>query len=437
MAQTIAVTAIFLITYFFIVTERIHRTTIALAGAVAVLLLPGHMLTQEQAIEFIDFNTLGLLAGMMLIVAILKKTGVFRYMALDVARRGRGRVFLIFAGFGIVTALASAVIDNVTTVLMLVPVIYLVADLMGKSAAPFLIMEIIMSNIGGAATLIGDPPNILIGSRASLSASGGSLSFLDFLIHLGPLALLCLLVTLAYMRFAFRKTLFGSFEGERLRALEGMDARQVITDPALLKRTSAVLVLVLAAFFLQQKLDLEPATIALAGAAALLVVTRLNPEELLLEVEWGVLFFFIGLFVLVGALEKVGVINAVAGGLLGLSESPAVLAVAVLWSSAIVGSLLSAVPTVTVFIPLVQVLVNHVAGAGSLGVSYALWWALAAGAGLGGNATPIAAAANVTVIGMSRREREPLSFGAFTAVGLPVTIICLLISTAYILLRYF
>jgi Na+/H+ antiporter NhaD/arsenite permease-like protein len=437
MYQVVAVTAIFVSAYFFIVTERLHRTTVALAGALIVLLLPGLSFTQDEAVRFIDFNTLGLLLGMMLIVAILKRSGVFRYLALRVASGSGGRVFAIFAGFGAITALASAFIDNVTTVLMLIPIIYLISDLIGRSAVPFLVMTIIMANLGGMATMIGDPPNILVGSRAVIPGAPGGLSFLDFLLSLGPLAIICVGVSLFFLRLSGRRGgFFGPFDESKARAIASMDPRQAIRDAGILRRAVFALALVLVGFLLHHELGLEPATVALAGAALLLVVTRINPEEVLAEVEWGVLVFFAGLFVLVGALEKVGVIEVLAEGVLSISSNPAVLVVLVLWMTAVTASLISAVPTVTVLIPLVQVLVNSLAPGGGPTVALAFWWALAAGACLGGNATLIGAAANMAVAGMAAKEREPLSFAAYARVAVPITAVCLAITTVYILVRY-
>jgi Na+/H+ antiporter NhaD/arsenite permease-like protein len=430
-----AVTVVFVATYFFIVTERLHRTTIALAGALAVLLLPGLSLSQDEAVGFIDFNTLGLLIGMMLIVAVLTRTGVFRFLALRVAKKGRGRVFLIFAGFAAITAASSALIDNVTTVLMIVPVIYLVSDLLGKHVVPFLVMEIIMANVGGMATLIGDPPNILVGSRAVVPGMAGQLSFMDFLTNLGPLALICLVVSLVYLRLSGKGEFFAAPDESKSRALDTMDATQAIKDPALLKRSLAILALVLVGFLFHHHLGLQPATVALAGAALLLVVTKADPEELLAEVEWGVLFFFIGLFVLVGALEKVGVVEFLAHGVLEISSNPAVLMVVLLWGTAIIASLISAVPTVTVLIPMVQIVADRLGGSDP-GVALGFWWALAAGACLGGNATVVGAAANMAVVGLSAKEREPLTFARYARKGVPVTFLCLVVTTGYMLLRY-
>ena len=431
----VAVTAIFVATYFFIVTERLHRTTIALAGALAVVLLPGLSLSQDEAFGFIDFNTIGLLVGMMLIVAVLKRTGIFKFLALRVAKRGRGRVFVIFAGFAAITAASSALIDNVTTVLMIVPVIYLVSDLLGKNVMPFLVMEIVMANVGGMATLIGDPPNILVGSRAVVPGMAGHLSFMDFLVNLGPLALICLVVSLVYLRVTGERGFFAAPAEAKTKALESMDATQAIRDPALLRRTLGTMGFVLLGFLFHHELGIEPATVALAGAAALLVITRINPEELLVEVEWGVLFFFIGLFVLVGALEKVGAVELLAQGFLAVSDTPAILIVVVLWGTAIIASLISAVPTVTVLIPVVQIIVNHLGGSDQ-GIALGFWWALAAGACLGGNATVVGAAANMAVVGLSSKEREPLTFSTYAKKGVPVTVLCLIVTTAYVLLRY-
>jgi Na+/H+ antiporter NhaD/arsenite permease-like protein len=437
MYQVVAVTGIFVTAYVLIVTERLHRTTVALAGALVVLLLPGLSFTQDDAVRFVDFNTLGLLLGMMITVAILKRSGVFRYLALLVARGSKGRGFVIFAGFAAITAFASAFIDNVTTVLMLVPVIYLIADLIGRSALPFLITVVIMSNLGGMATLIGDPPNILIGSRAVIPGDPAGLSFMDFLLSLGPLAVICVAASIFLVRFAFRKSgFFDPFEESKARAIASMDARQAIRDPGVLRRALVALGAVLVGFLFHDQLGLQPATVALGGAALLLILTRINPEEVLLEVEWGVLLFFIGLFVLVGALEKVGVIAFVAHHFLSISESPAVLVVALLWLTAATSALISAVPTVTVLIPLVQILVNHLSPAGGQPVALALWWALAAGACLGGNATIVGAAANMAVAGMAAKEREPLSFAAYARVAAPITAICLAITTVYVLVRY-
>ncbi|MCK4915782.1 MAG: hypothetical protein KAS89_06400, partial [Candidatus Eisenbacteria sp.] len=241
--------------------------------------------------------------------------------------------------------------------------------------------------------------------------------------------------SLLYLRLAGQRDFFASPPEAKSKALESMDAAQAIRDPALLRRTLPVLSLTLVGFLFHHELGLQPATVALAGAALLLVITRINPEELLAEVEWGVLFFFIGLFVLVGALETVGVVDLAARGVLAVSETPAVLIVVVLWGTAITASLLSAVPTVTVLIPVVQILVNHL-GASDSGVALAFWWALAAGACLGGNATVVGAAANMAVVGLSSKEREPLGFATYARTGVPVTAICLLITTAYLLLRY-
>ncbi|MCD4691123.1 ArsB/NhaD family transporter [bacterium] len=431
-----AVATIFVATYFFIVTERINRTTIALAGALAVLLLPGLGLTQEEAVGFIDFNTLGLLVGMMLIVAVLKRTGVFRFLALHVARQGRGRIFLIYAGFGIMTAVASAFIDNVTTVLMIVPVIYLISDLLGKSAIPFLVMEIMMANIGGMATMIGDPPNILIGSRAIVPVTGEHLAFVDFMVHLGPLAIICLVVALVYLRVWGGRSFFARPPESKMATLEGVDPSQAIKDRPLLTRSLSVLGLVLVGFLFHHQLGLQPATVAMAGAAVLLVVTRIDPQEVLVDVEWPVLFFFIGLFVLVGALDRVGIVGFLAERFVALSDDPRMLMLGLLWMTALLGAFLSAVPTVTVLIPLVQMVVNHFADAGAPELAFGFWWALAAGACLGGNATVVGAAANMAVLGMSQKEREPLRFAEFARVGVPVTAICLTIASAYVLLRY-
>jgi Na+/H+ antiporter NhaD/arsenite permease-like protein len=422
--------AIFAVTVFVVVlaviaAEVVNRTVAALLGA-AVVVSFGVVEQHEAAAKFVDWNTIGLLLGMMVIVAILNKTGLFEYLAIKSAKWGGARPGRILVVLAVVTAVLSAFLDNVTTVILMVPVTFLIADTLRVSPVPFLLTQVMASNVGGAATLIGDPPNILIGSAADLS-------FVDFVYNLAPVVLLALPVVLAYLYFAFRRELrYGKGTEEDVRTL---DAEGAIRDKVLLRKALLVIGVVILAFFLHGLLHLEVATIALLGAAALVLYARSDVEEVLRDVEWPTLLFFVGLFVLVGGLEATGVMGRVAELLTAFDASSAIMAVAIIWGSAVASGIVDNIPFTATMIPVIRELAQ------AQGLSQTevrpLWWALALGADFGGNATLIGASANVVVAGMSERAGEKISFLRFMAYGVPVTVISLAVATLYVLLRYY
>ncbi len=429
--------SIFIVAYILIITERIHRAKIAILGA--SLLVVFHILSQKEAFEFIDFNTIGLLSGMMILVSIVKETGVFSYIAIKIAKKTKGDSWLILLSFSLFTAFASALLDNVTTVLLIAPITILIAEMLDISPMPFLIAEILASNIGGTATLIGDPPNILIGSATELS-------FLDFVFHLTPVIIVILFSTLILLKIIFRKELRRSRRGYD-ETLREMDETKAIKDWKLLKKSVVVLSITMAGFIVHDFLDLKPATIALAGAGILLIWSDTDIEERLQEIEWPTLFFFMGLFVLVGGLEKVGILERLASGILNMTDNVALLSIAILWGSAIASSFLDNIPFVTAMIPLIlkisSSLYPNVSGMDEVAYhtyliqqSLPLWWSLSLGACLGGNGTIIGASANVVIAGFSEKTRSPLNFRNYLRYGFPMMLFSIILSTLYIFIRY-
>jgi len=429
--------SIFIVAYILIITERIHRAKIAILGA--SLLVVFHILSQKEAFEFIDFNTIGLLSGMMILVSIVKETGVFSYIAIKIAKKTKGDSWLILLSFSLFTAFASALLDNVTTVLLIAPITILIAEMLDISPMPFLIAEILASNIGGTATLIGDPPNILIGSATELS-------FLDFVFHLTPVIIVILFSTLILLKIIFRKELRRSRRGYD-ETLREMDETKAIKDWKLLKKSVIVLSITMAGFIVHDFLDLKPATIALAGAGILLIWSDTDIEERLQEIEWPTLFFFMGLFVLVGGLEKVGILERLASGILNMTDNVALLSIAILWGSAIASSFLDNIPFVTAMIPLIlkisSSLYPNVSGMDEVAYhtyliqqSLPLWWSLSLGACLGGNGTIIGASANVVIAGFSEKTRSPLNFRNYLRYGFPMMLFSIILSTLYIFIRY-
>jgi Na+/H+ antiporter NhaD/arsenite permease-like protein len=413
-------TGIFLAGIALIATDKLHRTQVALICA-ALLVLTG-TLEQEKAIEAIDFNTIGLLTGMMLIVKVTEPTGVYDYLAIRAGQLSRGRPGLLVAALTGTTALLSAFLDNLTTVLLIVPITFLLADTLDIPAIPLVVMEIIASNIGGTATLIGDPPNILI-------AGATGLSFNAFLVHLAPVSILTLVLVMAALHLVYRSQL--RIAPENRAKVMSLDARRSIEDAPELRRTLPVLVATIVGFFLHQPLGLEPATVALAGASLILLVSRQSLETSLGGIEWPTLFFFLGLFVMVGALEETGGIERVAeafGDVTAGSRTAELLGIT--WVSAVGSGLVDNIPFTAAMIPVVEHL-----QAGDGGDS-AHWWALALGACFGGNATIIAAAANVAASGIAERAGQPISFVQFLRVGVPATLLSLLVATLYIVVRY-
>lgn len=419
--------AVFAIAYVFIATEWVHRVTAALGGAVAMLLIGAtdaeHAFFSEEA--GIDWNVIMLLIGMMLIVAVLRRTGLFEYLAIWAVKRARGRPYPVMVILVVITAVASAGLDNVTTVLLVAPVTLFVCDRLGLPAAPFLIAEVMASNIGGTATLIGDPPNIIIASRSGLT-------FNDFLDVMAPIVVVLLIVFLGLCRWLFRDAFRG--DNAKVASVMAMRERDAIRSPRLLAISLAFLAVVLAAFVLHSVLHLEPAVVAIVGGLMLLAASRLDPDEIAKDVEWHTLVFFAGLFVMVGALVNTGVIarlsqaatEAVEGNLWGAT-------MLLLWASALLSAIVDNIPYVATMSPIVADLVK----ADGTPQGNVLWWALALGADLGGNATAIGASANVVVLGIAERAGKKISFWEFTKYGLIVTVITVAICVPYLYLRFF
>ncbi|HYI65527.1 MAG TPA: ArsB/NhaD family transporter [Candidatus Limnocylindrales bacterium] len=417
--QAVAGLAIFGVTYLLIATERVHKTLAALAGGISMVLLG--IVSQEQAFEEIDFNVIFLLAGMMILAGIIRKTGVFGWIAVRAARLAGGDPYRILVILSVITAVASAFLDNVTTVVLVGPITLFLAARLGMNPFPFLMSEILASNIGGAATLIGDPPNILIGSAAGLD-------FGAFLVNMAPLSAILLVVYLFAARWLFRD-LLAADPALRDSLLE-LNEREMITDPPLLRRSLAVLGLTLVGFLFHGPLGLEGATVALTGAVVLMVVARESPDDVLRDVEWPTLFFFIGLFMLVAGVIEIGLIDAVADGIGSVTGGAlAGTSLLVLWLSAVLSGIIDNIPYTATMIPVVHQLAEGQP-------NDAIWWALAIGADLGGNATIIGASANVILAGMAEREGHPIGFGQFLRYGLPVTFGTMVIASAYVWLRY-
>ncbi|GAA1408715.1 SLC13 family permease [Catellatospora coxensis] len=419
--------AVFAVAYVFIATEWIHRVAVALGGAVAMLLIGAtdaeHAFFSEES--GIDWNVIFLLIGMMLIVAVLRRTGLFEYLAIWSVKRAGGRPYPVMVILVLITAVASAGLDNVTTVLLVAPVTLFVCDKLGLPAAPFLIAEVMASNIGGAATLIGDPPNIIIASKSGLT-------FNDFLNVMGPIVLVLLVVFLGLCRWLFRDAF--RHDSAKVAAVMAMREREAIRDPRLLMISLVFLAAVLGAFMLHSALHLEPSVVAMVGGLMLLAASRLDPDEVAKDVEWHTLVFFAGLFIMVGALVHTGVIGqlsqaateAVEGKLWGAT-------VLLVGASAVLSAIVDNIPYVATMSPIVADLVK----ADGTPQGNVLWWALALGADLGGNATAIGASANVVVLGIAERAGKKISFWEFTKYGLVVTVITVAICIPYLWLRFF
>ncbi|HEY7561830.1 MAG TPA: ArsB/NhaD family transporter [Gaiellaceae bacterium] len=398
--------------------EWVHRTKAALAGAGLVVVFG--VIDLDGAIEAVDWSTLGLLTGMMILVGLTERTGIFTWLALRTAQLSNGEPFRLVFLLAAVTGLTSAFLDNLTSILLVVPITLLLADVLRISPIPLVLVEVIASNIGGTATLIGDPPNIMIGTAVP------ELTFNDFIVNLAPVAIVTLAIVTAVLYFAFRKQLVVS--PDRVAELERLDPARDVRESRYVKRSIAVLVGTIIAFFLHAPLHVEPAVVALGGATILLLVSSDDVEDALERVEWSTIFFFLGLFVMVGALEEQGVIAEVADRLAAATGSTAGQGMAVLWGAAAGSALVDNIPFTAAMIPVVQEL-----QAGDESFQDGLWWALALGACFGGNATLIAAAANVAAAGVLDRAGRPVSFARFLAVGLPVTLLSLLVATVYLL----
>jgi Na+/H+ antiporter NhaD/arsenite permease-like protein len=410
---------IFLITYALIVSERVHRTISALLGGVTMILLG--ILTQEMAFAAVDWNVIFLLAGMMMIANVLRETGLFQWIAVQSVRLGKGDPFRIMVILVVVTAVTSAFLDNVTIVVLVAPVTLFLAASLRVSPLPFLIAEILASNIGGMATLVGDPPNILIGSAADID-------FVTFAANLAPISIIILAAFVGLSWFLFRKDL-RTREADILE-IEALDTSALITDVPLLRKSLIVMVGVVLGFLFHGALHLEPATIALAGATILMLWARTDPHHVLREVEWTTLFFFIGLFVTVEAVVQVGIIERVAQAALRLTGgSLPMTSMVLLWFSAVASGIVDNIPYTATMIPVVENL-------GQVMPVMPLWWSLAMGADLGGNATLVGAAANVVVASLAEKSGNPIGFRLFLRYGAITTFMSLAFASVYLWLRY-
>ncbi|HET9142710.1 ArsB/NhaD family transporter [Actinophytocola sp.] len=427
MSTALAV-VVFVVAYLLIATERVHKTVAALAGAGIVLGLG--ILDSEQAFYSrdtgIDWDVIFLLLGMMIIVGVLRRTGVFEYTAIWAAKRAKGSPLRVMILLVLITAVASAFLDNVTTVLLIAPVTLLVCERLGVNPVPFLIAEVFASNIGGTATLIGDPPNIIIGSRAGLS-------FNDFLVHLTPIVIVVLIVFTVVLPWLFR----GSFtaDPDRVAGVMALNEREAIQDTTLLIKCGLVLAAVFTGFVGHAAFHIAPSVVALLGAGILVLITGSAPRHYLASVEWETLLFFAGLFVMVGALIQTGVIANLARLATDATGGNALLAVLlILFVSAPLSGIIDNIPYVATMSPLVADLSTQIADPGH---AQALWWALALGADFGGNLTAIGASANVVVLGIAKRAGTPITFWEFTRKGAIVTLITVALAAPYLWLRYF
>ena len=417
--QMIAV-GVFLLVMAAIISEKVHRSVAALAGAVVLLLT--HVLTIETAADYVDLNTIGVLVGMMLFVAVVKSSGLFEYIAIWSAKLTRGQPMAILAVFAVITAVLSAFLDNVTTVLLIGPMTIAITQILEVNPVPFLLSQIMASNIGGTATLIGDPPNIMIGSAAGLS-------FADFIVNTGPVVLIILAVVVAIFFLMYRGNLH--VESENMEKVLTLDEKLTIKDASLLRKSVIMIVLVVVGFIFHAQLGIESATVALTAAGVMLLIGGQDAEDVILGVEWSTILFFIGLFVVVGGLNSTGVIAMLANGMLELVGDNEVLAIVlVLWASALISAFLDNIPFVATLIPMIQTMQQ-----GGMDV-LPLWWALSLGACLGGNGTLIGASANVVLSGISNRHGFPITFASYFKVGFPLMLVSVAISTVFLLLRF-
>jgi len=431
-------TTIFILSYIAIVSERIHKTIIAIVGASAMLLFK--IIEQREAFfseEFgIDYNVIFLLIGMMIIINIMKDTGVFEWIAIKSAKFAKGEPIRIMVTLSVVTAFLSAFLDNVTTVLLIAPVTLLICDALEIEPVPFLITEAIASNIGGTATLIGDPPNIMIASKAKLE-------FMDFIYNLAPVVIIIMVAYIFTIKWMFKKSL--AVRPELKARIMEMKESEAITDHALTRKSLIVLTLTVVGFLFHSHLGFEPATIALSGAGLLLLVAGKEPHHILEKIEWTTLFFFMGLFIMVGGVVKVGIIKILAEQALNLTQGNMfATSMLVLWFSAFASAIIDNIPYVATMNPLIidmaKGLWPNVTDPVALVHTPALmpvWWSLALGACLGGNGTLIGASANVVVAGMSEKAGKKITFMQFTKYGMPLMIESVVICTFYIWIRYY
>ena len=416
----IVAVAVFLIVILLIITERVHRTAAAMAGAM-VLILTGVM-SADKALSYIDFNTIGVLVGMMIFVAIVRRSGMFEYIAVRAAKAVHGDPWKIMVAFTLITAVLSAILDNVTTVLLVGPMSIAIARMLKIDPVPFLMGQILASNVGGTATLIGDPPNIMIGSAAHLS-------FMDFLDNTGFAVLFILAVLILLMKIVYEKKIeLGTVD---TGAIEKLDPSKSITNRALMKKGIIVLICVIVGFMFHDKLGIESSVIALTAAAVMLIIGREDVNEAIQDVEWTTILFFMSLFVVVGGLTETGIIKELASKIIDATNGhPMVTMLVLLWASALLSSILDNIPFVATLIPLILAM-----QADGIDVT-SFWWAISLGACLGGNGTMIGASANLVLSDISTKHGYPITFKSYLKVGMPFMLLSIVISTVFLVVKF-
>ena len=411
---------VFLAVIIAIVSEKVHRAAAAVAGAVVLLLI--HVLDVDSAIGYIDFNTIGVLVGMMMFVSVIKCSGMFEYIAIKTAKIAKGNPWKIMMMFIIVTAVLSAFLDNVTTVLLIGPMTISIASILDLDPVPFLLTQILASNIGGTATLIGDPPNIMIGSAAGLS-------FMDFILNTTPAVIIIMIVFIFMAKIIYGKKMIVSEAA--INRVMLLDEKKAIEDQALLKKSVVMILLVVAGFMLHSVIHIESSVIALAAGTIMLLIGKQDVDEVIAQVEWTTIIFFTALFVVVGGMVETGVIDSLANIIINLTaDKPVMTMLILLWASALLSCILDNIPFVATLIPLIIAMGNN-------GINVEpLWWAISLGACLGGNGTLIGASANVVLSGISAKHGHPITFNKFLKIGFPTMIMSIIISTVYLVVRF-
>ena len=419
-ASQIIALAIFVAVIGVIVSEKLHRAACALIGAMLLVLIG--ILEPAEALGFIDFNTIGVLIGMMMYVAVVKNSGIFEYLAVKAARIAKGNPWRIMVYFMIITAVLSAFLDNVTTVLLIGPMTFSICKTLELNPIPFLMTQIISSNVGGTATLIGDPPNIMLGSAADIT-------FLQFILYDGPIVVIVMIATILGFRLLYHKGL--TVSPEKMELIMKMDEKEEIRDVVLFYKSIIMICLVALAFILHDTLGLKTSVIALSCAALMILIGKQDVEETVHDVEWPTIVFFAFLFIVVGGLEKVGIIHMMAEGMISATGSHyVILMIVILWVSALCSAVLDNIPFVATLIPLIQTMSSE-------GIDvWPLWWAVSIGACFGGNGTIIGASANVVLTGISNRRGYPITFIDFLKIGGPMMIMSIVLATIYLLIRF-
>lgn len=420
--NAILVLGIFVFTYILIFSKRVHRTTAALVGAVFVVCIGmiRDFLTEDEALSFIRFDVIGILLGMMIIVSILKDSGFFEYVAIKVAKKSKGNLWTLLSLFGVSTAVLSMFVDNVTTILLMIPMIVVVSKMLEISAVPFLLSSAILSNVGGSATLVGDPPNIIIASYAQFK-------FNDFIFHVLPIVIILLIVSLFTFKFFYRDWL--KTKPKNIEKLMAMNPNEKVKDWKIMKRTLAVLLGTIILFVFHDKLGVNPATVAMIGGVSALLITGTHPYKALLDVEWQTLLYFSGLFVIVGAVAHEGLLSNIADFVIDISKDNSLLAaILILWISAIGTSFIDRIPFTAAMCPVIL----HM---GEIGMDVNLiWWALVMGVGFGSNSTPVGSSVGIITWGLSEKYNEPVTIKEWMKKGTPIALISVCFATIVLVL---